>query len=67
MSKFKYNDRVIVVKDDEDGFFIGLVGIVTDMVKFQSGVVYTVYDEKERHAPLNLREEQLEKVIEENE
>ena len=28
MTKFKYNDKVLVTGDDSDGFFIGLEGVV---------------------------------------
>lgn len=61
--KFRYNDKVIVVKDEEnDGFYVGLTGLVNDKMKSENGDIYVVYEEKGMHSPLTFREDQLQKI-----
>lgn len=43
MSKFKYGDSVIIMKDPEnDGFFIGVSGVLQDKDEVQGEIRYLV-------------------------
>ena len=60
--RLKYNDKVIVIKDEEnDGFYVGLEGKIIDKMKFDDGRISYQVDDGKMY-PKFFKEDQLQKI-----